>query len=120
MQWTSAEGKPKGGGGLCDNNTKSTHYTPLIMNPINIYTQIINIKTSVGGRRQASFNAATQSASRVRRGHLQRSERRQPPDLGRDGAVQVVVPQGAAQGRTRGRAATAPRRRGAAVRNIDL
>eukprot|EP00959_Pyramimonas_sp_CCMP1952_P060021 1253976-Pyramimonas_sp.AAC.1 len=72
------------------------------MKLINVYNEIINSKTSVGGQRQAAFIAATQSASRVPRGHLQACERRQQPDLGRDGAVQIVAPQEAAQGRTRG------------------
>eukprot|EP00976_Prorocentrum_cordatum_P022480 460093-Prorocentrum_minimum.AAC.1 len=85
------------------------------MNPININTEIISSKTSVGGRRQASIIASMQNASRVPRGHLQPCEHRQPPDLGRDGALQVVGHQAAAQGRTRGGAATVPRRRGAAA-----
>eukprot|EP00959_Pyramimonas_sp_CCMP1952_P356776 7471073-Pyramimonas_sp.AAC.1 len=74
------------------------------------------VKQSVGGQRQASYIAATQSASCVRWGHLQIAVKQcQQPKLGRNGAVQGVVVQPAAQGRIRGSAATAPQRRGAAA-----
>eukprot|EP00959_Pyramimonas_sp_CCMP1952_P142662 2986782-Pyramimonas_sp.AAC.1 len=59
------------------------------MNPIDIYSEInYNSKTRVGAQRQASYIAAKQSASSVRRGHLQRTDFRQQPKLGRNGAVQ--------------------------------
>eukprot|EP00959_Pyramimonas_sp_CCMP1952_P336639 7048911-Pyramimonas_sp.AAC.1 len=72
------------------------------MNPFNIYIEINNSETRVGRQRQASYIAAMQSASRIRRGHLQLCERRQQPKLGRNDALQSVAVQPAAQGRTRG------------------